>query len=291
VFLVAALSILPSAVSPTGASASAQPVPADLRPPLGDAAQDAPVIYSDGCHLDVRSVTPPARCVFGDRHGRITVALFGDSKAAQWFSALDLLGRQRGWRVLSFTKSACTAASVTVWSGALGRPYRECDMWRRAVFARIAAAHPSLVMVADDRLYELAISGRMVALAQRPDVWNAGLRATLTKLAASASSVLLVGDTPRSRYNVPVCLEAHLRNVAACATPRAQAIDPARLSADAAVAGSSHVRFLDPTRWVCPGDPCPPIIGRLLVYREQDHLTAAFVDALAPRLASVLRLS
>jgi hypothetical protein len=267
-----------------------QPVPANLRPPLNDPLQNAPVIYADGCHVDFAAVAPRTGCVFGDLHATRAIALVGDSKAAQWFSALEPLARTRHLRLFTFTKSACTAASVTVWSGALGRPYRECDSWRQAVLARIAAIHPALVVVSDDRLYELDIGGRPVPVANQSASWDAGLRTTLRRLRATSGGVVLLSDTPRSRFNTPACLLAHLRDAGACATPRSQAIDPRRLAADAADAKAAGVRVVDPTRWVCPADPCPPIIGSLLVDREQDHLTAAFVISLETKLAGALGL-
>ena len=81
-----------------------------------------------------------------------------------------------------------------------------------------------------------------------------------------------------------MCLAAHRANALACATPARQAIDLRWLAADRATAAAAGVRFIDPSAWVCPSDPCPPIIGHFLVYREQDHLTAKFAASLAPVL-------
>jgi hypothetical protein len=41
---------------------------------------------------------------------------------------------------------------------------------------------------------------------------------------------------------------------------------------------------------VCPGDPCPPIIGTTLVYRDHHHLTATFAVSLADQLEAALPL-
>ena len=116
--------------------------------------------------------------------------------------------------------------------------------------------------------------------AQAAGLWRAGLARTLTRLHSSPGRSL-IGDTPRSRVNVPVCLGAQFADSRACATPARRAIDGAWLAADRASARSAGARFLDPSHWVCPSDPCPPILGDLLVYREQDHLTAMFAASLA----------
>jgi SGNH domain (fused to AT3 domains) len=273
----------------TGAAGSPSPVPvpSDLQPPLARALQDVPVIYTDGCHLGFGQ-TEPGPCTFGDPRSTTTVVLFGDSKAGQWFPALLALADARGWRLVSLTKSACAAADVAVWSSSLGREYGECDAWRENALARIAAERPALVVMSEDRLYELAVGGRPVPLAQDPADWDAGLSRTLTRLRSLARSVALIGDTPRSRFDAPTCLAAHQADAMACATPERRAIDPARLADDARLAAAAGAIFIDPTAWICPADPCPPVIGTALVYREQDHLTAVFAAELAPRLGATL---
>jgi hypothetical protein len=271
------------------ASGQPLPVPSDLRPPLAAARADVPVTYTDGCHLDFRQ-TVPGRCVFGRASSATTVVLFGDSKAGQWFPALQALAAQRGWRLVSLTKSACAAADVPVWLSSSRRVYSECSTWRANALARIAAERPSLVVVSDDRFYQLAINGAPVPVANAIATWRAGLARTLTRLRGLSRSVVLIGDTPRSRFDVPVCLAAHLADSRACATPQRQAVDANWLAADRVSARSAGVRFVDPSSWVCPSDPCPPIIGHELVYREQDHLTAVFAASLAADLAPRLGL-
>jgi len=40
--------------------------------------------------------------------------------------------------------------------------------------------------------------------------------------------------------------------------------------------------------WVCRTDPCTPVYGRFLVYRDQGHLTRTYASALAKQLAAQL---
>jgi hypothetical protein len=39
---------------------------------------------------------------------------------------------------------------------------------------------------------------------------------------------------------------------------------------------------------ICPVDPCSPVIGNVLVYRQGAHITATYVKTLTPRLAKAL---
>jgi hypothetical protein len=47
------------------------------------------------------------------------------------------------------------------------------------------------------------------------------------------------------------------------------------------IAAQDHVGLIDTTRWTCPGDPCPAIIGNVLLWRDQNHLTSVMTTALS----------
>ena len=55
--------------------------------------------------------------VYGDADSSDTIVLTGDSHAAQWLPALERLARERGWRLVAVTKSACPAVRMTVCDG------------------------------------------------------------------------------------------------------------------------------------------------------------------------------
>jgi hypothetical protein len=46
--------------------------------------------------------------------------------------------------------------------------------------------------------------------------------------------------------------------------------------------------MLDPTPLICPADPCPVVVGSLLVYRDTHHMTAHYAASIAPFLAKLL---
>ena len=259
------------------------PVPADLVPPLEIAADDLPVIYANDCHLDVPSVTP-GDCVFGDPAGDVTVVLFGDSHAAQWFPALERLATERGWRLVSMTKSACATADIDIWADIVKRRYEECSRWREAALGRMATERPDLVVVSDSRGYKAMVDGSAVPIAKVRDRWDAAAGRTLERLAALARHVVVIGDTPRAQSDPPVCLSANLDDASACTIPFASAVKPDWTAGEAAVASGAGAEFIDPTAWICRTDPCPAVIGRLLVFRDQHHLTATYARALAERL-------
>jgi hypothetical protein len=254
-------------------------IPSNLRPPLTGAAKDLPVVYADHCHLTAPEVAIPAGCAYGDLAATRTLVLFGDSHAAQWFPALRLLATEKHWRLVSLTKSSCTAADALVWVDSLHRPYTECQTWRTAALARIAALAPQLVVTSSDFSYRLAEPG-----ATWPDAW----RRTFATLTRTGARVVDIADTPAMGAPVPACLAAHPRAIARCGRP-VTAATAGRQRAIVLGLGGGAVSVVDPIPWLC-ADVCPPVLGNVLLYRDASHLTTEAATTLAPELEPALRL-
>jgi len=265
-----------------------RPVPAALMPSLADARDDLPTPYVDGCHVSTLGVDSPP-CLYGDVNGAHTVVLFGDSHATSWWPAIEELAVQRGWRFVNYTKSACSPADVVLWNVTVKRVYTECQTWREHTLVRIASLHPDLVVVgAATPALLLNGDGTYYAGPEALSVWRTGLASTLRRLSLSAAHVVMLGDTPWSDYDVPVCLSAHTNSILACSTPVTHAISPSWQKATEQAAKDAGATYVDPTLWVCSSSPCPPVVGNILVYRDSGHLTPPFAEALAARLAKTL---
>jgi peptidoglycan/LPS O-acetylase OafA/YrhL len=265
------------------------PLPADLRPSIGEARDDHPLPYTDGCHA-VDGVVANGSCVYGDPNGARTIVLMGDSHALQWFPAVNRLAIERGWRFLNLTKGSCASAQIGEWNGRLQQVFTDCTEWRAKTLARIEAEHPAIVLVANSRAVQFVDdAGKLLTGAARDTAWRHGMDVTLTRLTRAADHVVVIGDTPRSTVDVPVCLSSHENDTLACATPVANAISSGWLEAERAAATRNKAGFVDPSRWVCPSEPCPAVIGSYLVYIDAHHLTTPFSSALWERLGLALQ--
>ncbi len=252
-------------------------VPANLRPSVARAKADLPIIYFNGCHLDA-VVTKPGTCVFGDTNGHMTVALFGDSHAAQWFSALNDIARRHRWRLIVLTKKGCPTAAIPVFSSMVNRELTECGPWRQNVFARLATEHPALVVMSSSRYKPFGSN------ANADQAWRTGLQATMDRLRPLAAQVLVLGDTPTPSRDVPNCLSSHLHDVTACNTARSAAVLTSRVQVEQDVAASHRSTFIATGDWLCTATNCPTVVGDVLVYRDDNHITATAAMWLMPYL-------
>ena len=254
-------------------------VPSDLKPSIGASRADDDPLLADGCGLSLAGTKPPS-CIYGDRNGAITVALVGDSHAAHWFPALDVVAKQRGWRLVPFTKFSCVFVDLPIWSPNLNREYTECEAWRENVVDRLVKLKPDLVIISSNRWLP-AIANRD----NEPERQGAALARLIERV---PGSVAILADTPRSDVDVPACLAKYHDAIERCTTTRTAAFGWRHLRRETEAARLTGATLVDMSDIVCPGDPCPPIIGNTLVYRDHHHLTATFVVSIAQDLYAAL---
>jgi hypothetical protein len=249
-----------------------RPVPPDLEPTLAQAPTAWP--WARGACQTAHGAWGIRPCKFGDRKGDVTVVLFGDSHATQWLPALSMTGKREGWRIVLITKTGCPSVDI------LPQGQRDldegwsCAAWRDAGIRWIRARRPEAVVVSNLRAYP----GEEIR-----DGWRSGLQRTLASFPQGTKAVV-IADTPRMR-NLPVpCLVRNSGNIAACVTERAEAFGRDHDRSEQDAARSVGAAFINLSWKVCPYDPCPLVIGRTMVWRDNAHITARYSRQLAPSM-------
>jgi peptidoglycan/LPS O-acetylase OafA/YrhL len=265
---------------PDALAAAPIAVPSGVRPTLTKAREDTERVWRDNCGAQVPVITPPA-CVYGDPNGSLTIALVGDSHAAQWFPAFEAVAKANHWRLLPYLKLSCPFIEMPVENYPLRREYTECAAWRDAVIRILPGMHPDIVVVG------MSHRGIFPWYAADQPVARQG-QAIGQALLRLPGRVLLLMDTPRTNTDIPGCIAAHPTDVRPCAIPRSAFQDTfgvrERIAAEVAGAGT-----LDLISSVCPAIPCQVIRDGMIVYRDNHHLTATFSASLAPVLDAALQ--
>jgi peptidoglycan/LPS O-acetylase OafA/YrhL len=263
------------------AAAGARAVPTNLTPPLAQASSDTALPFQNGCDQSYTTSSQPP-CVFGDPAGTSTVALVGDSHAANWYPAVEPLAEQRHWRLDVLAKATCPfLLDLPTRSPYLGREFTECEQWRATVLSRLQAEHPSLVLLAMSRRY-----GADFDFTSYDASWQAALTRTVATLRAAGSTVLVLGPVPDPRTWAPTCLSDHLDSATACAPDRAAAVNAQGIAAEDAATRAGGGRFADLADLFCTADTCPLIVANDLVYRDDNHITVEYAAMLAPVIAA-----
>ena len=217
-----------------------------------DQIRSKPINNNDGCHIHIRQTVSP-RCEYGDISSKKTIVLYGDSHAAQWLPALDLIGKKRGIKIVSLTKSACPSAEVIK---ELSSQYDvdDCQAFRDSSVARINRIKPLAVILTGMQPFTAPYSDEDA----RP-WWLAGETKVFNRIKSATQFPIYLTDTPLPQVDIPDCLVAG----------RGAACDTARPIAGEVAPGLIPI---NPTPWLCT-DRCPAVVDGIIAYRDKSHLT------------------
>ena len=213
-----------------------------------------------------------------------TVALVGDSHAKHWRGALNVVAKNRGWRLKSLTLTGCPLSAAP---RNLPEPAKtECAQWNQRVLAWFQA-HPEVstvfvselaggtgaVVPAGQSKYKTEVAGYVNA-------WNA--------LPPTVKHIVVIRDTPKQLDVTPDCVETairHKKNAGlTCAFSRAKTLDRDPAVDAAAQIGPQRAQVADLTGYMCGKTLCYPVVGGALVFKDKTHITLAFAETLGPFL-------
>jgi len=230
-------------------------------------------------------------CEFGvpAAEARNHVALIGDSHAAHWRAALEIVAQTTKWRGISITRSGCPYTRSTPRLDPVSRR-RQCVSWNREVPRWLAANREisTLFVVAHYDSGVLTRNGR-----SQFDTKMDGYSAAWKSLPKSIKRVIVIRDTPKSGGETLECVRRAMarreRPGFACAIPRNIALDRDAAASAAARERSPKVRAIDLTSFFCSTRLCFPVVGGALVYKDISHLTDVYASSLGPYLLRKVR--
>jgi len=255
-------------------------LPDSLHPSLANAIDD----FGGDDEPHACSASLPASretiCTLGDTTGKQLVVVYGDSHALMWLPAFNGAAHRAHWRLIVMGKDDCPAALLTPPDppgvGRVGAPYVACAAWHRWALATIARLHPNLVVVSTQDLRWPAA------------YWSAGITPLYRELAASGARIAYLANIPLLPQAGPECLAAHPHDVQHCSASLRSSRTPSFLL-NRTIATRSGVQYIDPTPWLC-SSVCTAVIGHVVVYLDQFHLTATYAGYLQNALGASLGL-
>jgi peptidoglycan/LPS O-acetylase OafA/YrhL len=194
------------------------------------------------------------------------IVVVGDSHAQQLAGALVPIAARHNWQLIAIIRGACpfsTASEVVP-------DERDCLDWNAAAAAEIEDLHPDAVVTLASRDVRAGLTE------QTPP----GFVAQWARLDALGIPVLAVRDTPRFDRSMPDCVQRADAAEPPCGVERAAVYAPEAPWTHLADV-PSNVRFLDVANRVCGPEFCPAVIGNVLVYLDDNHITASYATSMA----------
>ncbi len=209
-----------------------------------------------------------AACTKGYRGADATrVALVGDSHAAILLVALTPYLEVMKWQLTIYTGQGCE------WKTPAQEVCRDAltEMQRR--------------MLADP--YDIVVT---MAYRRSPDSNHTYYADAWKPVADAGSRIAVIGDNPDVGKATLACMSRvnFDGQSGECDTPRWQAMGiPDTQIAAAGMVPAATV--IDLTEYYCGEDQCPAIIGDVIVYHDDSHLTSTYMRTLAPAIVDGIR--
>jgi len=225
-------------------------------------------------------------CTLGPTTGYTKrLAAIGDSHLAALLPALETAARQHHWRIDAAAKNGCHWTTKTQrFRDAANVP--ACVRWKAALNQKLLAEPPYdaiLVTHRDGAFLPDADPGE-----DQPTTIVRGLVDAWKTQAERGARIIAIRDNPHATPDTPACVARHrLRANDYCSLERSSALGSfdAHTAATRALPGSALIDLSD---LYCDAGTCPVVIGSVVVYRDDNHITGTFSRTLAPRLGEEL---
>ncbi len=248
-----------------------------MRPTVLEAKDDIPESTTEHCISDFDDVTV-INCTYGDKSATRTIALAGGSHAEHWITALDLLGRTHGFKVVTYLKMGCpltTEESPLVMGD--NRPYPKCREWNDVVMPKLIADHPDYVFTTSTRPWNIKDGDVMPGF--YIGIWQ--------EFADAGIPVLAMRDTPWLVKNgqpfFPSDCLASGGDAISCGIKRSAVLSDHNPTLDF-VAQFPLLKPLDMSDAVCRVDYCRAVEGNVLLYHDSHHISATYMRTMTSEL-------
>ena len=278
----------PSASASTSASASASASPSSspsgYLPPLAVAPDDLALTSGNGCQADTYE-TKVKTCAFGDtKTPQRTIVLAGDSHAGQWSSALDKVGRERHWKIISVLHGSCRFGSTLTLLD--DKPFTACRDWNVDALQVVKKLKPDTVIMSNRPNLGTPANPKPGA-----DSWRqiaGGIVDYTSQLIALGIKTVAIRETPEIKDDVPDCLASRNGSISSCGRSRADAIQQNTPMVVAHERLGPKLPLVDMNDLICGKKTCAPVVGNVIVYRDSHHLGRTYTLSLATYLADRL---
>ncbi|MGP9728263.1 acyltransferase family protein [Glutamicibacter sp. 287] len=216
----------------------------------------------------------------GDPAAKPDLVLLGDSHVQHWSEAAARTVEEAGGSWVMIYQPGCRYGSTDN----LDDP--ECAAFLPAARDYVEALAPDMVLTVATRTATWTDDAGRSAGAQ--ETMADDYAAAIEPFVQAGSQVIAMRDTPRYEYSIPECVDRNRAAPEACdapATDKLAEVNPVDRFLKTHDYGS-RVVSLDLTGMLCPEGTCKAVIGNVLVYLDDSHLSKTFVTSAADRFAA-----
>jgi len=246
-----AMAVYEHSVPPQGIA----PIPAFI-----DIQSDLPSFYENPNCFAKNSVNVK-RCSYGVlTDPSYTIALIGGSHSGHWFPALEVLAEDLNFQIDVYNHDGCRFTN----EDPEHHLTQACLKWNENLIKHLKEDPPDLVFTTS------TLNKRKTIPSGYINQW---------KELEGVTTIFAVRDNPRMKENIPSCIERK-KNPFRCAIPRDKGVSK-EVPWENTEGIPSNILFADLTDYFCDQTTCFSVIGNIIVYRDDNHITATYAKTLA----------
>ncbi|MBM7051538.1 acyltransferase family protein [Rothia sp. ZJ1223] len=207
----------------------------------------------------------------GDVDAPLTV-MVGDSHAHHALPMVSEFAENQGSNLIVMLRPGCRftipAESFSV-AGPENTP--SCKEFNAEALKTIAGLRPDNVV---------AVSTRSSS-ASGDEQFVRGLDNVARQVTAAGGNFIALRDNPRFVQNMFTCYEENMLNYSGCGEPLENKLAPTN-AAIAGLSGLPNIYHVDLTDSYCPDGFCPAVVGNVVVYMDDNHVSKQFAYTTAP---------
>jgi peptidoglycan/LPS O-acetylase OafA/YrhL len=206
------------------------------------------------------------------------VMLVGDSIAAQYIPAVLDIAERRNWEVVTRLKSGCAFSTENSYPYTEEPHNTDCLTYSSNTLALILQEQPALVITSASAkpTYAGAESGELAGVTGFVEAWQPITQANIP--------LLVIRPIPRAGA-VRDCLSEHIDKPLLCTfSPQQELLTNNQAIFDRAGELVPAARQVDLNDQLCGPERCYPVIGNVMVWRDEQHLTVEYARSLDQRL-------
>ncbi|MER6973230.1 acyltransferase family protein [Nocardioides sp. NPDC000445] len=219
-------------------------------------------------------------CVYGDGKAERTVAVVGDSHIGMWLPALDTLAERQHVKLVPFVKLGCAAYGVKQKSSKM--TVEECEDFRSWTNEQIAELDPDTIVVGARGMLDMEERDGVSTEEQ----WREGVRHGVSAFEKVTPDVRVFADVPAVDSDPGECLSDARNLLEDCVVkPDGTEVDSNEVTQEALE--GTEAAYVDIVDLVCT-ERCPLVVGDVVTYYDDSHITATWVDRVTPALGKRL---
>jgi hypothetical protein len=240
-------------------------------------------------YTHMQQVFSPKPCIYGAIKRTRTIVIFGDSYVGNWLPALAEVGTNLGYRIAAFEFPGCLTTFVDPTAGPGGEDpaqVKACEEWHTHLPAAVRALKPFAILAANGA-ESWGVAG--------DKGWIEGMQKAFDEMTTTSPKTIRVQiqESPHLPAPAPTCLAAYASSIQKCDLTYQPGVlgvglFSGTLVRDQKAAAAAGAALLPTVQWLCVKDRCPAVVGHMLVYVDEDHLTTVYSQYLATVLQKAL---